>query len=138
MVPAPILPFIRESEFAVRSPWSLAERRLLDYLIVCVEAGQLSLFVEGTEFKLGPGDFALVQPGERHSFRAVVDTTTPYAHLDVLYNSRREESFATPPGHVDLSEDEHLAQLRPATRLGWPGGREAGQGRGEWRPRVAP
>jgi AraC-like DNA-binding protein len=115
---APILPFIRESEFAVRSPWSLAERRLLDYLIVYVEAGECALFLDGLPIELRRGDFALIQPGERHSIEAAVDTTTPYAHLDIFYNPRREESFAVPDGQLDLSDYPHLIQPRLDDALG--------------------
>lgn len=116
--PPPILPFIRESEFAVRSPWNAPERRLLDFLLVYVQSGTCMLTVEGALFELAAGDFALVQPGVRHSIRAPVDTTTPYAHLDIFYNPRRHESFPTRPGQVDLSGLEPLRQPRLDDALG--------------------
>jgi AraC-like DNA-binding protein len=112
MFPSPILPFIRESEHSVRGPWRLAERRLLDYLLMSVEAGGCTLIVEGRPHELVPGDFALVQPDELHSFEAPDGTTIPYAHLDVFYNPRRDESFPTPAGRVDLSGLEDLMQPR--------------------------
>lgn len=112
MFPAPIVPFVRESEVAVRGPWRLSERRLLDYLLVYVESGTCTLLVEGVAHELRPGDFALIQPGERHSFEALVDTTTPYAHFDIFCNPRREESFPTPAGRVDLQGYEPLMQPR--------------------------
>jgi AraC-like DNA-binding protein len=115
---APILPFIRESEFAVRSPWTLAERRLLDYLLVYMEAGECTLFLEGSPMDLRRGDLALIQPGECHSIEAPADTTTPYAHFDIFYNPRREESFATPDGLLDLSSYPHLVQPRLDDALG--------------------
>jgi AraC-like DNA-binding protein len=108
----PIVPFIRESEYAVRPPWRLVARRLLDYLLVGVQAGTCRLVVEGVEHELTPGDFALVQPGELHSFEAQVGTTTPYVHFDIFWNPQREESFATPGGRVDLRGYEHLLQPR--------------------------
>jgi len=110
--PAPIVPFIRESEIAIRQPWRLADRRLLDYLLVGVDSGICTLVVDGVRHELVPGDFALVQPGELHSFEAPVATTTPYVHFDVFYNPRREESFPTPAGRVDLTGYEHLMQPR--------------------------
>jgi len=114
----PILPFIRESEFAVRGPWSEGDRRLLDYLLVFMQSGRCTLTVEDARCELEPGDFALVQPGERHSFQAPVDTTTPYAHLDLFYNPRRDESFPARPGQVDLSELAELQQPRLDEALG--------------------
>lgn len=118
MAAPPILPYIRQSEFAVRTPWSAGERRLLDFLLVFMQSGSCTLTVEGTSYELAAGDFALVQPGERHSFEAPVDTTTPYAHLDVFYNPRREESFSARPGQLDLSGFEQLCQPRLDDALG--------------------
>lgn len=112
VLPAPVLPFIRESDYAVREPWSIAERRLLDYLLVFVEDGECTLAVEGVPHRLTRGDFALVQPRERHSFEALVPTTTPYAHFDVFYNPRREEGFPTRPGQLSLHDYEALIQPR--------------------------
>jgi AraC-like DNA-binding protein len=110
--PAPVVPFIREADFAVRPPWSMPNRRLLDYLLVGVEAGVVTLTVEGTAHELVPGDFALIQPRELHNFDAGVSTATPYLHLDVFYNARRGESFAIPGGRIDLTGYEHLIQPR--------------------------
>jgi AraC-like DNA-binding protein len=110
--PAPVVPFIREADLAVRPPWRTPNRRLLDYLLVGVEAGVVTLTVEGTAHELAAGDFALIQPRELHSFDARVSTTTPYVHLDVFYNARRGESFAIPGGRIDLTGYEHLIQPR--------------------------
>jgi AraC-like DNA-binding protein len=90
----------------------MPNRRLLDYLLVGVEAGVVTLTVEGTAHELVPGDFALIQPRELHNFDARVSTTTPYMHLDVFYNARRGESFAIPGGRIDLTGYEHLVQPR--------------------------
>jgi len=111
--PAPIVPFIREADFAAaRPPWRIPSRRLLDYLLVGVEAGVVTLTVEGAAHQLVPGDFALIQPRELHNFDARVSTTTPFMHLDVFYNARRNESVAIPGGRIDLTGYEHLIQPR--------------------------
>jgi AraC-like DNA-binding protein len=110
--PAPVVPFIREADFAIRPPWSMPDRRLLDYLLVGVDAGVVRLTVDGAAHQLAPGDFALVQPRELHNFDAPVSTTTPYIHLDVFYNARRNESVAIPGGRIDLTGYEHLIQPR--------------------------
>lgn len=110
MFPAPVVPFIREADFAVRPPWQLYDRRLLDYLLVGMESGKCTLLVEGVAHELLTGDFALIQPLQKHSFDARVPTITPYVHMDVFYNARRTESFAVPPGRVDLAAYEHLIQ----------------------------
>ena len=112
MFPAPVVPFIREADFAIRPPWCMPDRRLLDYLLVGVEAGVVTLTVEGAAHELAPGDFALIQPRELHSFDTNVPTTTLYLHLDVFYNARRTESVAIPGGRTDLTGYEHLIQPR--------------------------
>ena len=43
----PIVPFIREGDFAVRAPWSVAARRLLDYLLVYIQEGECLFQVDG-------------------------------------------------------------------------------------------
>lgn len=118
MFPAPVVPFIREADFAVRPPWRMPDRRLLDYLLVGVEAGVVTLTVEGVAHELAPGDFGLIQPRELHSFDARAPTTTPYLHLDVFYNARRTESVAIPGGRTDLTGYEHLVQPRLNDLLG--------------------
>lgn len=107
-----IVPFVREADFAVRGRWGLADRRLLDYLLIHVESGELTLEHEGARYDVEPGCVVLVQPGDLHAFDAVADTVTPYAHLDVFYNPLREASFPTRSGQVDLSGYEQLLQPR--------------------------
>jgi hypothetical protein len=44
---------------------------------------------------LGSGDFCLVQPNTLHSLRGQTATITPYVHLDIFYNPRRQAGFPT-------------------------------------------
>jgi hypothetical protein len=43
----PVVPFIRESDFAVRKPWNVARRRLLDYLLFFVQEGHCAVECNG-------------------------------------------------------------------------------------------
>ena len=109
----PIVPFIRQAEFAVRKPWPASPaRRLLDYLIKYVQEGDCVVCVSGVEYHLSSGDFCLVQPNEIVTLSGTTNTITPYAHLDFFYNPLREESFPTPPGQVDIAAFRHLLQPR--------------------------
>lgn len=112
MFPAPILPFIREADFAVRKPWDVPDRRLLDYLLVYVQEGQCLIQVEGTDYPCCEGDFFLIQPNEFHTLQGKTNTITPYVHMDIFYNPRREESFPSKPGQAELSPFKHLMQPR--------------------------
>ena len=110
---APVFcPFIRDADFAARPPWHVAERRLLDYLLVYISEGQCEFSIEGKSYSLQTGDWCLVQPGQLVELRGLSSTVTPYAHFDVWYNARRDQSFATRPGQLDLTPHRDLLQQR--------------------------
>ncbi|WP_227793469.1 helix-turn-helix domain-containing protein [Paenibacillus guangzhouensis] len=106
----PIVPFIRESDLAVRRPWNSPERRLLDYLMVYVQKGQCAFTVNGERQLFNPGEFCLIQPGSLTELEGLTDTETPFAHLDIFYKPGREKSFPTRPGQIDLTPYQELMQ----------------------------
>jgi AraC-like DNA-binding protein len=120
MFPGPVVPYIREADFAVRTPWYTPPRRLLDYLLLYVQEGECQVVVEGEELLLGGGDFCLIQSNTLHSLRGLTETITPYVHLDIFYNPRREEGFPTRGGQVSLRSHSHLIQPR-LSDLDWIG-----------------
>ncbi len=103
-------PYIRDADRAGRAPWHVAERRLLDYLLVFIEQGVCCFTLNGDVLPLQAGMFCLIQPGQRIELRGLTHTVTPYAHFDVFYNPRREESFATRPGQINLLPYQDLQQ----------------------------
>jgi AraC-like DNA-binding protein len=109
---APILPYIRESNFAVRHPWRVPERRLLDYLLIYIQEGRCTIQVNGVTYLLGPGDFCLIQPNDLVTLEGTTNTITPFAHMDFFYHPEREKIFLTLPGQVDLTPFRHLLQPR--------------------------
>ena len=108
----PIVPYVRDASFPVRSAWYTAPRRLLDYLLMYVQEGEMIARVEGRGHRLREGDFCLIQPGELHTLEGPANTITPYVHLDVFYNPARERSFVVRSGRVDVSGLEELMQPR--------------------------
>lgn len=108
----PIVPYVRGADYAVRKPWYIPERRLLDYLLVYIKEGECHLHAEGTDYILRSGDFCLVQPNDYHIIKGITNTVTPYIHLDFFFNPEREKSFPSPGGLVDLSEYNSLVQPR--------------------------
>jgi AraC-like DNA-binding protein len=106
----PIVPYIRESDFAVRRPWQYAERRLLDYLFIYIQEGVLRVQVDGRSYLFESGQFCFVQPGSIVALEGETDTITPYAHMDLFYRPERANSFPTKPGQIDLSAYRHLMQ----------------------------
>ncbi|QTH41367.1 helix-turn-helix domain-containing protein [Cohnella sp. LGH] len=108
----PIVPYIRECDYAVRKSWVMPERRLLDYLLVYVQDGRCRFKVDGVEYSFRDGDFCLIQPGSLNLLEGLTDTVTPFAHMDIFYQPEREQSFPTRAGQIDLSPYSHLLQPR--------------------------
>lgn len=108
----PLVPYIRQSDFAIRGPgWTQRERRLLDYLIIYVQEGVLLVTTEEGPERFEAGSLCLLQPNTWHTLEGLTATITPFAHLDLFYHPRREESFAT-IGQTDLSPYGDLLQPR--------------------------
>ena len=107
-----IVPYVRDASFPVRTAWYTAPRRLLDYMLMYVQEGEVVARVEGCEHRCVAGDFCLVQPGELHTLEGPTHTISPYIHLDVFYNPARERSFVVRSGRVDISGHEALLQPR--------------------------
>jgi AraC-like DNA-binding protein len=111
-VEVPIVPYVRDASIPVRSAWYTARRRLLDYLIMYVQEGEMIAHVEGRGYEFKAGDFCLIQPGEVHTLEGPAHTITPYVHLDVFHNTGRERSFVVRSGRVDVSGHGELMQPR--------------------------
>jgi AraC-like DNA-binding protein len=106
----PIVPYIRESEYAVRTPWELRERKLLDYLLVYVVEGTMLATVDGVDYTFAPGEYCFIQPNALHTLRGVTNTITPFIHFDLFFNPQRRDSFPTKAGQTELREYAHLMQ----------------------------
>lgn len=114
----PIVPYIRQCDFAVRKPWVMPERRLLDYLLIYVQEGECRFRVDEQIYRMGRGEFCLIQPNSFNKLEGLTNTVTPFAHFDIFYNPRREESFATMAGQTQLSAYAHLLQPRLDALMG--------------------
>jgi AraC-like DNA-binding protein len=108
----PVVPYVRESDFGVRKPWVVARRRLLDYLLFYVQEGRCIVEHNGQKHAFHKGEWCFVQPRKTISSRGLTETITPFAHFDIFFHARREESFPAPPGLMDLTPHEHLVQPR--------------------------
>ncbi|WNR42733.1 AraC family transcriptional regulator [Paenibacillus roseipurpureus] len=109
----PIVPYIRESDYAVRQPgWTVPNRKLLDYLLIYIQEGTCEFEIDGVTYTCVEGEFCLIQPNVLCSLKGITRTITPFAHFDLFYQVEREHSFPTKPGLIDLSEYQHLIQPR--------------------------
>lgn len=107
-----IAPYVRESDYAIRPPFFLGERNLLDYIIFYVQEGSFEIEVNGNVHLLKAGDLCLLQPGDVHTIKGITDTINPYVHLDFFYNSEKDKSFITRPGQLDMSPYSTYTQPR--------------------------
>ncbi len=103
-------PYIRDADFAARSPWRVSERRLLDYLLIYIQEGECEFKVNGFSKIYQARDFCLVQPSQTVELVGKTNTVTPYLHFDLWFNPHRENSFATRPGQLDLTAYSHFMQ----------------------------
>jgi AraC-like DNA-binding protein len=110
MLPEIFCPYIRDADFAPRSPWCVSERRLLDYLLIYIQEGECEFKVNGFSRTYHTRDFCLAQPGQTVELTGKTYTITPYLHFDIWFNSHRENSFATRPGQLDLTAYLHFLQ----------------------------
>ncbi|OPA76946.1 hypothetical protein BVG16_17540 [Paenibacillus selenitireducens] len=107
-----LVPYIRNADYAIRPPFLLGKRNLLDYIIFYVQEGLFEIQVDGDTHVLKEGDWALLQPGDIHTIRGMTNTINPYIHLDFFYNTQKKNSFITGPGQVDLSLHASFMQPR--------------------------
>lgn len=108
----PIIPFIRETDLAIREPWYIPERRLLDYLLKYIQEGECIVKVSGTEYHLQKGDFCFIQPGDLHTLRGPSNSITPYVHMDIFFNQYRSQNFPTIQDQDELCQYKHLLQYK--------------------------
>ncbi len=114
----PVVPYIRECDFAIRTPWTVSERRLLDYLLIYIQNGRCRFRVDGESYLFEQGEFCLIQPNSLVVLEGLGNTVTPFAHFDLFYNPEREKSFPTRAGQTVLDAYLHLLQPRLDDLLG--------------------
>ncbi|SDW70076.1 AraC family transcriptional regulator [Paenibacillus sp. CF384] len=107
-----VSPHVRLCYTFERSDFFQGPRRLLDYLFLYLDKGRYVLTIEGKEYELLEGEFALIQPGLLFTTQGYGDCVVPNAHLDFFYNPLREQSFVTTPGMTTLTKYAELLQPR--------------------------
>ncbi|OCT15329.1 hypothetical protein A8709_14655 [Paenibacillus pectinilyticus] len=107
-----IAPYIRMADYAMRPPFFIDQRNLLDYIIFYVQEGQFEIQVNGHTHALKKGDLCLLQPGDVHTIRGINTTINPFVHLDFFYNVHRSSSFVTLQGQLDMTPYASYMQPR--------------------------
>jgi AraC-like DNA-binding protein len=107
-----IVPYIHQADYAIRAPFWIGERNLLDYILFYVQEGLFEIQARGKLHILREGDFCLLQPNDIHTIKGINNTINPYIHLDFFYNPLRVKSFITLPGQLDMTPYLELMQPR--------------------------
>ncbi|MFA6568330.1 MAG: AraC family transcriptional regulator [Victivallales bacterium] len=118
-------PFVRQAGDDWRGPWFLAERGLLDYLVVYIGEGY-GVFTAGDKtFKVKTGDLVWIPPGTRHEMRGTSGKMNCiYIHFDLAYDPARSHWNAfIPGGAMDLSGCQALMHppIDDSSLNGWCG-----------------
>lgn len=102
-------PYLRQSGNQVRSKWKLGNRKLLDYLLVCIVSGTGRFSVGNAGFPVGPGSVVWIPPDTEHEMSGNADMHLMYLHFDLVYDPERSHWNASlPPGTLDLSNYQEI------------------------------
>jgi len=87
-----INPYIRHANYSVMKPnHRITTRSILDYELICIQAGQLRLIYDSIEYLCTAGDIVLLHPGVEHSFFVLDDEfSQPHIHFDLVYDEFSE------------------------------------------------
>jgi len=98
-------PYLRQSGNQWRPRWNIGSRKLLDYLLVFIAAGEGIFSVDGDVFPVAPGEAVLIPPDTPHSMSGTSEKMhCIYLHFDLIYAPERSFWDACiPAGTLDLS-----------------------------------
>lgn len=100
-------PYVRQCGDVWRAPWFMSDRKLFDYLLVCIISGK-GIFSVGEKgfFPVSDGDIILIPPDTLHSMRGTsAKMHLSYIHFDLYFDPQSSFWDAHIPGGVtDLSK----------------------------------
>ncbi len=98
-------PYVRHCGDHRRAAWEIADRKLLDYLLVYIADGQGRFRIAGVSYDVVPGDLYWIPPGVTHSMEGFAPSMDcPYVHFDLLYRPMVSHwEWDVPGGTLDLS-----------------------------------
>jgi AraC-like DNA-binding protein len=97
--------------------WSLPQRRLTHYLLVCSMSGEEQIVVGGTSYTIPSGGSYLIPPGVLSDIGSKRGNRPLWIHFDAVWNPERR---ATPyAGHYDADLSWRMKFLQPSPREIW-------------------
>jgi AraC-like DNA-binding protein len=98
-------PYVRQSGDQRRPAWKIGARKLLDYLLVYIAAGEGLFEIDGIAYAAAPGDLFWIPPNTVHAMQGHPPSMDcPYLHFDLLYRPGVSHwDGSIPGGTLDLS-----------------------------------
>lgn len=108
-------PYVRAGMEHWRPPWFIANRKVLDYLLVYITAGTGRFSVGEVAFDVKPGDLIWIPPDTFHEMRGhAPKMLVAYIHFDLAFDPERSPRVAPGFGYQELGAQRKL--LHPP----WP------------------
>jgi AraC-like DNA-binding protein len=106
---AHLRPYVRLAREEWRGPWFIAERRILDYLLVYITRGSGRFTINGARLDVREGDLIWIPPNTLHEMRGLPPKMlVAFIHFDLLYDPAR-----SPQRRIMLGGERELKSLRP-------------------------
>lgn len=98
----------------VQTPWTVAERVILDYELLYVKEGRIHITIEDQVYEGKPGEIYLFRPGQRHSISVLEEghCIQPHVHFDLLQYEDQDKWFCSYK-NLDALTPEERALIRP-------------------------
>jgi AraC-like DNA-binding protein len=114
----PYCPYIHEAGIDRRSrPWTLPQRRLTYYLLVCSSQGEEQITVDGMPYTIPQGASYLIAPGVLTDLGSRQGSRPAWIHFDAVWNSQR--AAAPYAGRYDSDLSWRMQFLQPSPREIW-------------------
>jgi AraC-like DNA-binding protein len=111
---AAVRPYVRIAREEWRGPWLIAERRILDYLLVYITRGTGRFTVEGRRLDVREGDLLWIPPDTLHEMEGLPPKMqVAYVHFDLIHDPEKSPlRTITPGGTRDLKALRNLVHHR--------------------------
>jgi AraC-like DNA-binding protein len=105
--------YIHAADDSARKAWSIAQRRLTFYLLVCSLNGEEQIVVDGIPHRVPPRGCYLVPPEVLSDLGSKRGSRPGWIHFDAVWNPERAKSPHVGPYSSDLSARRQYLQPPP-------------------------
>ncbi len=108
-----MIPYIKQAGFAYALPRAAGTApRMIDYLLLHVQAGTCAVKASGKLHQLQAGDYCIVQPEELLELQPTTDALIPYVQLDILSYPPCKQQRSVEHAQTQECAVRHLRPIR--------------------------